>query len=186
MIPDENIKIKPDTKTTIEIIIYNKGNRDDTYNLNFISNPIWDGYIFYNKNISVAVNSSETVMVTIKVPKDGWEYRNYVFKLRVSSRDAELFNKNASKTMDLNVRIVEEETDAIFSDNLTIGLLIVLIIVILLVIISLAIQRKTKKQKMKFEPGPPARKDEVEIVFKPEHSKAIDRSSKFFLSLPII
>lgn len=182
VIPDENIEIKPDTKTTIEIIIYNKGNRDDTYNLNFINAPIWDDNIFYSNNISVAVNSSETLMVTIKTPEDGWEYRNYVFKLRISSRDAELFNQNASKTMELNVRIVEEETDAIFSDNLTIGLLIVLIIVILLVIISLAIQRKTKKKKMKFEPEPPARQDEIEIVFKPEHSKAIDRSSKDDLS----
>ena len=182
VIPDENFKIEPDSKTTIKIIIYNKGNRDDTYNLNFINDPIWDGNIFYNKNISVAVNSSETLMVTIKVPKNGWEYRNYAFKLRITSRDAELFNQNASKTIELNVRISEEEVGTIFSDNLTMGLLIVLIIVIILVIISLVIQRKTKKKKMKFEPGPPARQDEVEIVFKPEHSKAIDRSSKDDLS----
>jgi hypothetical protein len=174
IVPDEVIRIYPGKSKSIEFIVYNKGNKDDVYQLELIAESIWNNSIEYQQNITVEVNSTFSGEIIFHIPDSGWEYRNYNIKLKITSMGATELNETVEFVKMLNILISKEKDSD--TTQLWIFVLLILVILIIVVVMAAVMLRKQSKYK-KYEYKPPA-KEQVEIVFKPEHSRAIDRTSK--------
>jgi hypothetical protein len=183
--PDENFKLYPDDRVEFEFILYNNGNRDDIFQINFVTEPLWDDNIEFNNNVSVPLNGSLSEKVVITTPKSGWEFQNYVLKMKITSLGALEFNETLTKTMTLNIKIVKEPEDK----GLPLWFIATLIIVIILLLVWGVIFYNMRKRARYKKFAPPDQikgkgkdqkkdKDEIEIVYTPEHKKAIDLASK--------
>ncbi len=176
VLPDLKVEITPKKSITIDLVIYNQGNRDDIYQINFITEPIWNGSIEFNENVSVPTNGSVTEKVKVRVPKDGWEYKTYIFKVEITSNGATQFNQTVSQTELISIEIIKEKpAELIPAGMVEVVIIIVIVLVVILIIIFFSTKTKTKHEK--YEIKLPSKGD-AEIIYTPQHSKAVDLASK--------
>jgi hypothetical protein len=178
--PETSITHKPDEQSNFVIIIYNQGNRDDVFEINIITDDIWDGYIIYPHNVSIPINGSSVNNIKVTTPDLGLINNSYQLKISITSNGAKEFELNISKVDFFTILKFEEEPKAQYEFGLLEIFIIVLVIIIVwAVFIGIRLRKKpeTKPPKLDLKTIPP-KKGDVDIVFQPDRKKAVDRSSK--------
>jgi hypothetical protein len=182
ILPDFEVTVSPKKSAQLEFIYSNKGNRDDVYEILFLYDPVWDGFVEYEDNISVPLNGSHTSVIKIRVPDSGWQYKkSYVFIIEINSSGAKEFNQNETDFRELYVNIIKDKETIIVFPAYVLESIIIFIVLLILILGTFYYQKKRRKYKdfeSKYKPPPTTHKGEAEIVFKPEHKRAVDRSSK--------
>jgi hypothetical protein len=180
--PEESFQMHPEKNVEFEYILYNNGNRDDVFQVNFVTEPVWDDNIEYTKNVSVPINGSTVEKVVITFPSSGWEYKNYVLRMKITSNGALEFNQTLTETKTINVKIVKKPEETGLPLWFFAIIIIVIIILVIWGVIFYNLRKKARYKEFEYKPSK-KNKDEVEIVYTPEHKKAVDLVSKEDLKL---
>ncbi len=181
----DKIEIKPTQSKTIEFIIFNKGNRDDTYILELFMNATWEGHIEINKNITVNANSESTQEITIIVP-ESIEFKKYSIKVKITSLGAIGLNQTpAVDTIQLDIEIIKEQKSTAFKLEDMIWYITAIVVIIGVIMIVFVVRAKLKIKRFQESFVKPSRLVKgVEVEYQPEHSKAIDMRMKGKENIP--
>jgi hypothetical protein len=192
-----NIKITPKGKKMLNIVIYNKGNQFDNYNIELLAHPAWNTTVEYEKNVKVAANSTKSIFMNISAPSE-LDYGVHSLRILISSTRSSIINKTVIKRLYLNIEIERE------SDEFTIpveliqwaSVLIIIIVVILIIIYVMISRAKYKKFEQDLlhsgASGPSAgvqeqrgkgkmkqvREKDVVVEYRPVRGKVVDLTTK--------
>jgi hypothetical protein len=195
---DNRIELHPSETKIIEVLLYNNGNKKDRYQVELLVDPPWEEQIkLSSTNVSIEKSSYSILIVTIDASKS-MKFDTYPFKIKFTSIGSLEKNETKTELLSFNIDYSEKEEEPLSFDTILLWLgIIIAIMVVIIVIFVVSSRIKIKKfqqeltrskstptkkpisKPVKGTPGKITKDGEVaEVVYEPEHSKAVDRRGK--------